>query len=101
MKPSFVRVEDKNKRAELCSWLKEQGYSVCCCTLFDGWNTIYCNNIVLENSPYKDIHGIPDYDDELLFPTLEAFKKENVKKRHPLIDCGEDVEMFKELVKLK
>lgn len=100
MKPSFVRVEDKNKRKELCSWLEEQGYKVCCCTMFDGWNTVNCHEPM--DDGLKDVHGIADFDEEFgIGSPIELFKYENSKSDNPSVDCGEDIELFKNLVRIK
>lgn len=91
----FVRVEDVEKRKELADWLNAIGYRVCCCCLFNGWNTLDCS-IVDRINPTFEVHGIPDYDMDTMFG-IEFFKAENAASANPHYDCGTNVELFKAL----
>lgn len=93
--PCFVRINNPDKRKELTEWLKGIGYHVCSCCLFDGWNTLHCRGIDRLKIAYE-VHGICDYDEETRY-SIDQFKAENVEKRNPSYDCGENVELFKAL----
>lgn len=93
--PCFVRVEDAEKRKELTEWLKGIGYHVCSCCLFDGCNTLHCRGIDRLKIAYE-VHGICDYDEETRY-SIDQFKAENADSKHPAVDCGENIELFKAL----
>ena len=93
--PCFVRVENPEKRKELIEWLERIGYHVCSCCLFDGWNTLHCRGIDRLKIAYE-VHGICDYDEETRYST-DQFKAENADSKHPAVDCGENIELFKAL----
>ena len=93
--PCFVRVENPEKRKELIEWLEGIGYHVCSCCLFDGWNTLHCRGINRLKIAYE-VHGICDYDEETRY-SIDQFKAENADSKHPAIDCGENIELFKAL----
>lgn len=93
--PCFVRVENPEKRKELIEWLERIGYHVCSCCLFDGWNTLHCRGIDRLKIAYE-VHGICDYDEETRY-SIDQFKAENADRKHPAVDCGENIELFKAL----
>lgn len=93
--PCFVRVENPEKRKELIEWLERIGYHVCSCCLFDGWNTLHCRGIDRLKIAYE-VHGICDYDEETRY-SIDQFKAENADSKHPAVDCGENIELFKAL----
>ena len=93
--PCFVRVENPEKRKELIEWLERNGYHVCSCCLFDGWNTLHCRGIDRLKIAYE-VHGICDYDEETRY-SIDQFKAENADSKHPAVDCGENIELFKAL----
>lgn len=93
--PCFVRVENPEKRKELFEWLERIGYHVCSCCLFDGWNTLHCRGIDRLKIAYE-VHGICDYDEETRY-SIDQFKAENADSKHPAVDCGENIELFKAL----
>lgn len=93
--PCFVRVENPEKRKELIEWLERIGYHVCSCCLFDGWNTLHCSGIDRLKIAYE-VHGICDYDEETRY-SIDQFKAENADSKHPAVDCGENIELFKAL----
>lgn len=93
--PCFVRVENPEKRKELIEWLEGIGYHVCSCCLFDGWNTLHCRGIDRLKIAYE-VHGICDYDEETRY-SIDQFKAENADSKHPAVDCGKNIELFKSL----
>ena len=93
--PCFVRVENPEKRKEWIEWLERIGYHVCSCCLFDGWNTLHCRGIDRLKIAYE-VHGICDYDEETRY-SIDQFKAENADSKHPAVDCGENIELFKAL----
>ena len=93
--PCFVRVENPEKRKELIEWLERIGYHVCSCCLFDGWNTLHYRGIDRLKIAYE-VHGICDYDEETRY-SIDQFKAENADSKHPAVDCGENIELFKAL----
>ena len=93
--PCFVRVENPEKRKELIEWLEGIGYHVCSCCLFDGWNTLHCRGIDRLKIAYE-VHGICDYDEETRY-SIDQFKAENADSKHPAVDCGKNIELFKAL----
>lgn len=79
--PCFVRVENPEKRKELCDWLRGIGYDVCRCCLLD--SNLYCSML-------GEVHSIPDCG-------IGLFEAEEAAKERPAIDCGENIELFKAL----
>lgn len=83
MKDCFIR---KNT-PELRDKLKELGYRICPCALFK--DSVWLS-ISFINTP--TIHGIGQEE-------LDLFLYEDEKSENPLIDCGEDEEMFLKIAK--
>ena len=79
--PCFVRVENPEKRKELCDWLRGIGYDVCRCCLLD--SNLYCSML-------GEVHSIPDCG-------IGLFEAEEAAKERPAIDCGKNTELFKAL----
>ena len=80
---------------ELRDKLKELRYYICHCTV------IYKDAVWLEICNWTkkpSVHGI-GYGDKNIQSALDFFLYENSKSKNPLIDCGEDEEMFLKIAK--
>lgn len=91
-KGCYVRVANIDDRKNLCDWLEKLGIRVCKCTLFKNWNTVHCSNVKRSKCLEVEIHGVPDYDEEVNYG-IEQFKNEVDD-----LDFYEDVEKFKSFV---
>lgn len=85
---------------ELRSKLKELGYDICCCTGFKDacWLTTFLFD--KEHS----VHGIGYLDEVEPLPLekrLQCFLEDNARSEHPVIDCGENEQMFLALAALR
>lgn len=91
MKDCFIR---KNT-PELRDKLQELGYYICHCTVVyrDAVWLVTCNK-----TGKPSVHGI-GYGDKNIQSALDFFLYENEKSENPLIDCGEDEEMFLKIAK--
>lgn len=100
MKCCFIRKNTPELRIKL----KELGYYICPCALFKDAVWLYTSHFskLLHNTP--SIHGIGYVTEDLtgrktIQGELDLFLYENEKSENPLIDCGEDEEMFLKIAK--
>ena len=94
MKEAFIRKNTKVLREKL----KAVGCYICCCaTWTDSWWLD-----VNYNGGKVNVHGIGFYDETCDAQSVEEeikhFLYENEHSENPAIDCGEDEEMFLELI---
>lgn len=85
---------------ELRDKLKELGYHICPCALFE--DSVWLHTSFLTDEPI--VHGIGFVDEEYtgrktIQEELDFFLYENSKSQNPWIDCGEEEEKFLTLAK--
>lgn len=95
MKDCFIR---KNT-PELRDKLKELGYYICPCALYEGSVWLHISYVY-----YPTVHGIGYIVEDLtgrgtIQERLDFFLYGNEKSENPSIDCGEDEEMFLKIAK--
>lgn len=91
MKECFIR---KNT-TELREKLQNIGYKICPCVEFE--NSVWLSTSFFHDEP--SVHGIGYSTEDLTGrkttqDELDFFLYENSKCKNPLIDCGEDEELF-------
>ena len=88
----FIRKNTKELRDEL----SKMGYNICLCAEFE--DSVWIETHAQTNVGDAIIHGIGYYDDLSPFDNtndaLIHFIKENNISDNPLIDCGENEELF-------
>ena len=80
---------------ELRDKLKELGYHICPCALFE--DSVWLHTSFLTDEP--TVHGIGFVDEEYtgrktIQEELDFFLYENSKSQNPWIDCGDNEELF-------
>mgnify|MGYP006991635829 CR=1 FL=1 len=87
---------------ELRDKLKELGYHICPCALFE--DSVWLHTSFFTDEP--TVHGIGFVDEEYtgrktIQAELDFFLYENSKSQNPWIDCGTNEEMFLALAALR
>jgi hypothetical protein len=82
--------------------LKELGYHICPCALFE--DSVWLHTSFLTDEP--TVHGIGFVDEEYtgrktIQEELDFFLYENSKSQNPWIDCGDNEELFITLAEYK
>ena len=86
---------------ELRQKLEGLGYKVCvCCTFSDN---VWLDTFIWDEENRYEVHGVgsPELDTHTVEEELNRFLIENYELKNPIIDCGENEELFLALAALR